>query len=282
MICATDGAGLAFRRVFILMVCTSYFLAFKTFWPVRSHDDDPPFYPLAAVLCSGALLAASNALNGLRWNRMLREMPLPAFLALGEIFVLVAMQPIWKDRTKQETDLLRNVIALLQPGDYVLDCKGETVFRQRCVHAVFETITKSAIQRGLMADNAPQRCVETHTCVVATTLIKRFPPDTRRFVKRNYLAVTKNLRVAGEQLKRSATNPGRCEFEVTIPAVYEIISPDENVSGTLDGIPYNGARFLATGPHTFESTSASHSLFLLWAQAADRHFTPFGHHSSSF
>src|SRR6266487_2657047 len=39
MISATDGAGLAFRRVFILMVCTSYFLAFKTFWPVRSHDD---------------------------------------------------------------------------------------------------------------------------------------------------------------------------------------------------------------------------------------------------
>ena len=35
MICATDGAGLAFRRVFILMVCTSYFLAFETFWPVR-------------------------------------------------------------------------------------------------------------------------------------------------------------------------------------------------------------------------------------------------------
>src|SRR5438034_1266147 len=59
MIRATDGVGLAFRRVFILMVCTSYFLAFKTFWPVRSHDDDPPFYPLVALLCSGALLAAS-------------------------------------------------------------------------------------------------------------------------------------------------------------------------------------------------------------------------------
>lgn len=206
-------------------------------------------------------------------------MPLPAFLAFGEIFVLVAMQPIWKDRTRPETDLLRNVLALLEPSDYILDCKGETVFRQRCVHAVFETITKSAIERGLIVDNAPQRCVETHTCVVATTLIKRLPPDTRRFVKRNYLAVTKNLRVAGEQLKRSAANPGRCEFEVTIPAVYEIISPDENVSGTLDGIPYNGARFLAAGPHTFESTSGAGDLVLFWAQAVARHFTPFKHHS---
>jgi hypothetical protein len=263
------------------MVCTSYFLAFKTFWPVRSHDDDPPFYPLAAVLCSGALLAASTKLISFKWNagQILRRVPVPVFLAVGEIFVLIAMQPIWKDRTKRETDLLRNVLTLLKPGDYVLDCKGETVFRQRGVRAVYETITKSAIQRGLMLDNAPQRCVETHTCVVATTLIRTFPRDTSRFVRRNYLTVTNNLRIAGKELKPSATNPRRCEFEVTIPASYEIISPRENVSGTLDGIPYNGARFLAAGSHTFESTSPSHGLVLLWAQAVARHFIPFKHHT---
>jgi len=281
MICATDGAGLAFRRVFILMVCTSYFLAFKTFWPVRSHDDDPPFYPLVAVLCSGALLAASTKLISFKWNagQILRRIPAPAFLAVGEIIVLIATQPIWKDKTKRETDLLRNVLTLLKPGDYVLDCKGETVFRQRGVRAVYETITKSAIQRGLIVDNAPQRCVETHTCVVATTLIRTFPSDTARFVRRNYLTVTKNLRIAGRELKPLATNPRRCEFGVTIPASYEIISPGGNVSGTLDGIPYNGARFLAAGAHTFESTSPSHGLILLWAQAVARHFIPFEHYT---
>ena len=281
MIRATDGAGLAFRRVFILMVCTSYFLAFKTFWPVRSHDDDPPFYPLVAVLCSAALFAASTKLISFKWNagRILQRVPVPAFLAVGEIFVLIAMQPIWKDRTKRETDLLRNVLTLLKPGDYVLDCKGETVFRQRGVRTVYETITKLAIQRGLILDNAPQRCVETRTCVVATTLIRTFPRDTSRFVRRNYLTVTKNLRIVGKELKPSATNPRRCEFEVTIPASYEIISPRENVSGTLDGIPYNGARFLAAGSHTFESTSPSHGLVLLWAQAVARHFIPFEHYT---
>ena len=283
MIRATGGAGLAFRRAFILMVCTSYFFAFKTFWPVRSHDDDPPFYPLVAVLCSGALIAASSKLSTLKWNvdHILRRVPVPAFFAIGEIFVLIAIQPIWKDRTKRETDLLRNVLTLLKPGDYVLDCKGETVFRQRGVRAVYETITKSAIQRGLILDNAPQRCVETLTCVVATTLIRTFPRDTSRFVRRNYLRVTNNLRIAGRELKPSATNPLRCKFEVTIPASYEIISPSENVSGTLDGIPYKGARFLAAGSHTFESTSPSRALVLLWSQAVDRHFTPFEHHTSS-
>jgi hypothetical protein len=281
MIRGTDITGLAFRRVFVLMVCTSYFLAFKTFWPVRSHDDDPPFYPLVAVLCSGALLAASTKLISFKWNagEILRRVPVPVFLAVGEIFVLIAMQPIWKDRTKRESDLLRNVLTLLKPGDYVLDCKGETVFRQRGVRAVYETITKSAIQRGLILDDAPQRCVETHTCVVATTLIRTFPRDTSRFVRRNYLTVTNNLRIAGKELKPLATNPRRCEFEVTIPASYEIISPRENVAGTLDGIPYNGARFLAAGSHTFESTSPSHGLVLLWAQAVARHFIPFEHYT---
>jgi Dolichyl-phosphate-mannose-protein mannosyltransferase len=281
MIRATNGAGLAFQRVFVLMICTSYFLAFKIFWPVRSHDDDPPFYPLVAVLCSGALLAASTKLISFKWDdgQILRQVPVPAFLAVGEIIVLIAVQPIWKDRTKRETDLLRNVLTLLKPGDYVLDCKGETIFRQRNVRAVYETITKSAIQRGLILDNAPQRCLETPTCVVATTLIRTFPRDTSRFVRRNYLRVTNNLRIAGKELKPSATNPLRCEFEVTIPASYEIISPRENVSGTLDGIPYNDARFLAAGSHTFESTSPSHGLVLLWSQAVDRHFTPFEHHT---
>jgi len=278
---ASDGAGLAFRRVFIVMVCISYFVAFKACWPVRSHDDDPPFYPLVAVLCSAALIAASTKLISYKWNaaQILRRLPVPVFIAVGEIVVLIAVQPIWKDKTRRETDLLGNVLTLLKPGDYVFDCKGETVFRPRGVRAVYETIMKSAIQRQLILDNAPQKCVETHTCVVATTLIRTFPRDTSRFVKRNYLTVTNNLRIAGKELKPLATNPHRCEFEVTILASYEIISPNQGVSGTLDGVPYTGARFLAAGPHVFESASTSHNLTLLWAQAADRHFTPRGHHT---
>jgi len=278
-----NDAGLAFRRGFVLIVCASYLLTLKTFWPVVSHDDYPPFYPLAAVFCSDALLTFSDTLIGHRWNQgRTFRLPLPAFVALAEIFLLVGKQPIWKDRTGRETDLLRNVLALLEPSDRVLDSKGETIFRQRCVWPVFEGITMRSIERGIIADNTPQRCVETHTCVVATTMFKRLSHDTRRFVRRNYLPVTNNLRVAGEELKPLATNPRQADFEVVISAPYEIISPNGDVSGTLDRTPYNGARFLAAGPHTFESASISHHLILLWAQAVDRHFTPFEHHTSSF
>jgi hypothetical protein len=86
----------------------------------------------------------------------------------------------------------------------------------------------------------------------------------------------------GEELKHSATDSRQADFEVVISAPYEIISPDGDASGMLDGTPYNGARFLAAGPHTFKSTSISHNLILLWAQAVDRHFTPFEHPTSSF
>jgi hypothetical protein len=212
-------------------------------------------------------------------RRILPFNQLPVFVALAEVIVLLAMQPIWKDRTRPETNLLHDVLKLVKPADYVLDCKGETVFRQRCDRTVFETLTDSGIRRGLIVDNAPQRCVETHTCVVATTLIRRFPRDTRRFIKRNYLPLTPTLRVAGEELKSSPRDPTMCEFQVAVPATYEIISPEKRVSGTLDGTTYKGPRFLGPGPHTFESASTSYHFTLVWSRAVTRHLGPFKHHT---
>jgi hypothetical protein len=43
----------------------------------------------------------------------------------------------------------------------------------------------------------------------------------------------------------------------------------------LDGTPYQGARFLEPGRHTFVEKSPAKTLVLLWAQAVDRNFTPF-------
>ncbi len=276
-----EDAGRAFRRVFVLILCAVYFLTVKVLWPVSNRSYYLPFYPLAAVLVSGALLALGrqSVRIGRGWRRIFALTPFPALVAVGELVLLVVSQPVWKDRTRQETDLLRNVLALLKPEDYVLDCKGETVFRRRCVRLVFETITTSAIQRGLIADDTPRECVQTGTCAVATTLIRRLPPETRRFVKRNYLAVTSNLRVAGKPLKALSESGHRYDFVVTIPASYKIISREKPVSGTLDGIPYRGARFLGAGLHRFESTVNADDLILLWAQAADRHFIPMAHPS---
>jgi hypothetical protein len=267
---------LAWRRAFVLIVCGTYFLLLKNFWMSITRQDLLPLYPLAFVLIASALLAFSDALARYKSSvfQIFRVVPLPAFVVFVEIFFLVRMQPPWKDGTREHTVLLRSILALTNPSDYVLDCKGETVFRRRCSRLVLEMLTLRAIARGIFVDDAPQRAVETRTCVAATIISERFSERTRRFVEQNYLPVAGNLRVAGIIVTPSSNDPRQFNFQVVIPASYKIISRDHNVSGVLDGKSYDGARFLEPGMHTFESTSTSNELFLLWAQAVDRGFIP--------
>ncbi len=276
------NSKMAFPRVLILLVSVVYFLALCVFWPPISRTY-LPFYPLCFVMGTGALLPLPGFLAGQGRGvfNVFAFLPLPALVALVEFSLSAGTQPFWKDRNRNETDLLRGVLALTEPTDYVFDAKGETVFRRRCFRPVLERITMKAIKQGIILDDAPQRCVETHTCVAATIMSQRFSKTTLRFVERNYLSVANNLRVAGEALKPSTTNPNRSDFEVVIPASYKIISRDGNASGTLDGVRYDGARLLSAGHHTFVSTATSGELVLLWAQAVDRHFTPFEHHTLS-
>jgi Dolichyl-phosphate-mannose-protein mannosyltransferase len=271
---AAPGPAVAFRRAFVFLICGFYLLALRSFWNLLTRQDYLPYYPLAFVICSGGLLALSRHVEkyNLRIGQYLRRIPLPAFIGLIEVFLVLVTRPFWIDRGRIETSLLRGVLKLTDPGDYVLDCKGETIFRQRCFRPVTESIMLERLMRGLIMDNAAERCVQTHTCVAV--MMGRMPIRAREFIWENYIPVGDNLRVAGRFLKPSSTDSTRMEFEVVIPAAYKIIARDAPVRGTLDGIPYDGARFLAAGKHTFVQTSPGATLLLLWAQAVDRNFIP--------
>lgn len=266
--------GIGLRRAFILLVCVVYLFLIQAFWPLSKTF--LPAYPLGAVLFSAGLFALSEKLSRRNTSvtRVVKLIPLPAIGVVLEIALLLAGQPIWKNKTTAETNLVRNILALTQPDDYVLDCKGETIFRRRCFRPLLERITRKAIKRGVMIDDAPQRCIETHTRVAAT-MLNRYSDSTRDFIERTYLPVADNLRVAGVILKPSAQADRRFEFEVTIPASYKILSRTGDASGILDGEPCDSARFLAAGPHVFEPTSRVPGNFvLLWSQAVDRGFRP--------
>src|SRR5437588_2491071 len=272
---AVPAPAVAFRRAFVFLICGFYVPALWSFWNLLTRQDFLPYYPLAFVLCSGALLAVSRSLAGydLRVTQSLRRVPLPAFIALIEFFIGMVTHPFWIDGARIETDLLRGVLKLTDPGDYVLDCKGETIFRQRCFRPVTESVTLERLRRGLMADNAAERCIATHTGVAV--MMGRMPARARAFVWGNYIPVGDNILVAGRFLWPSSTDSTRMDFHVVIPAPYKIIARDDvPVRGTLDGIPYDGARFLAPGKHTFVQTSPGATLVLLWAQAVDRNFIP--------
>jgi dolichyl-phosphate-mannose-protein mannosyltransferase len=271
---AAPEPAMAFRRAFIFLICGFYLPALYSFWNLLTRQDYLPYYPLAFVMCSGGLLALSRYLEryDLRVTHYLRRVPLPAFIGLIEFFLVVVSRPFWIDGGRAETGLLRAILKLTDPGDYVLDCKGETIFRQRCFRPVTESVMMERLSRRLVADNAAERAVETHTCVAAFK--GRMPFHAKKFILGNYISVGDDLRVAGRFLKPSVTDSTRMDFDVAIPASYKIIARDGPVGGTLDGTPYDGARFLAPGRHTFVQTSSGTGLVLLWAQAVDRNFIP--------
>jgi Dolichyl-phosphate-mannose-protein mannosyltransferase len=271
---AAPTPPLAFRRAFIFLICGFYTPVLYSFWNLLTRQDFLPYYPLAFVLLSGALLAVSSHLAqyDLPLSHYLRRVPLPAFIGLVDLVLVIATRPFWIDRAKVETNLLRGVLKLTDPGDYVLDCKGETIFRQRCFWPVTESIMIERLRRGLVADNVSERAVETRACLAA--MKGRMPFYGRKFIWKNYISVGNDLKVAGRFLRPSPTDSRRMDFEVVIPARYKIIAPDGPVEGMLDGTPYDGARFLEPGAHTFLQTSSRTQLVFFWAQAVDRNFVP--------
>src|SRR5262249_57605234 len=62
---------------------------------------------------------------------------------------------------------------------------------------------------------------------------------------------------------------------VAIGDGYESIGRDGRARGLLDAPPAEGGRFLAVGEHSFVPAEPGPPLAVLWAQAADRHFTNF-------
>ena len=274
IVAAMPDAVVATRRSFVFVTAGFFFTALVSFWPFLSRQDYLPFYPLAFVICTGAVLTISD-----RWalNRNIakiwRVMPVPALFGVCELLLALLVHPFWEDKAKLESDLLRATLKLTEPGDFVFDRRGEAVFRQRCFYPIIETFTEERIRRGLMEDNAIQRCIDTHTCVAV--LPGDMPSSTLRFLEQNYLPIGNRLRVAGVLLQ-SSTDGKQSEFQIVIPASYKIIAGDVGtVTGMLDGERYEGKeRFLSRGIHTFVQTSTGHDLVVFWAQAVDRHFRP--------
>ncbi|MGI8482055.1 MAG: hypothetical protein ACR2MF_08340, partial [Chthoniobacterales bacterium] len=273
----TPDCTLALRRGFIFLVCGFYIPALWSFWSLVTRQDYLPYHPLAFMMYAGAILTLSSRFITADKiiGRIFGRIPLVAFIAAGEFLAALLLHPFWFDGSRNETDLLRATLQLTEPGDFVIDEKGETVFRQRCFGPIWEPNVMERIRRGLMVDSAAERCIETRTCVAV--LGKDISLEASRFIATNYLPVGNRLRVAGAWLRPLPNEEKHFEFDVVIPASYAITTRSGIITGKLDGEPYKGARFLAPGRHSFVQTSDEIELALLWAQAVDRHFTPFNY-----
>jgi hypothetical protein len=293
---APSALTLAFRRGFVFFICGFYLPALWSFWSLVSRQDYLPYHPLAFVMYTGALFALLSRFvpPHRQLQRIFCRMPLVVFIVTVEFLVALvfhdalgilllegrtSLRPFWIDGSRNETELLRATLRLTEPGDFVIDEKGETVFRQRCFGPIWEPCVMERIERGLMVDSAAERCIETRTCVAV--LGKDISLEAHRFILKNYLYVGNRLRVAGTWLQPLPNDRKRSDFDVVIPASYEITARSGFITGMLDGEPYNGARFLAPGRHSFVQTSDEIGLALVWEQAVDRHFTPFDYSNPS-
>jgi len=245
---------LGLKRAAVLLVAGSFGAVFWTFSPTLHQGALLPMVPLFAAVLTRRVMVAR---------------PLPFLLA--ELALLVGMHHRYREdlRPEEQARLLRDVLAVTDRDDYVLDRKGETVFRRRPYFYAMVIITKERFRRGLLRDDVAERVVETGTCV-ATADLRGFPPAARAFLERNFV-VCGPLRVAGRTLRDAATGSlAPIPFDVEIAARYVVVTEGGAARGSLDGVPLDGARELSRGPHVYAPAPGEGRLSLAWAQAIER------------
>jgi hypothetical protein len=262
----TAGEARASRAAFLALTAGAFLAALQTLWPLFTTYDLLVFYPLAVPAVVGAMLPTTVSAPPHAWR-----FPILALTLVG--LVLLGFPP-WKEDVSSERDFLADVLRLTGPHDLVLDQKGDSIFRPRPSPYVLERITRARLALGLLPEHFQEDMIATGTCVAAWR-IGRFPDRTLNFLRENFLLVG-HVRVAGRILSANASQgdtPG--SFDIAIPASYALVSDGGAVEGTLDDLPYLGPRRLKAGRHTFKVSFRGSRLAVIWAQAAERGFSPF-------
>ena len=266
----------AVRRAFIFLTGTIYYGFLYSVWTLLTRQDFLPFYPVIMVVITPWILQAVDA-AALRFgsgerSRFLRLAALCGIAALEIALLLLGRSP-FTDATQREREILAEVLRLTRPGEYVMDFKGEAVFRQRVFFYVLEPLTFVRLRRGLIVDNVAERLVKTQTCVVLNQ-DRWYPRQGAAFMADNYLPIGR-MRVAGRIIAPGPTAAGAAiPFDVAVPARYVLWADGMPVRGTLDGKPYEGAVDLLAGAHVFRPAEDHRRLAIFWARAAVAGFSP--------
>jgi hypothetical protein len=313
---APDDAR-ALRRAGLFLLAGFYFTGLYTFWTLLTRQDFLPFYPLLAVLAAAGLLCLSArflprhqacvlvALGLLEIGLVLGGRP-PFKMytvksegdlskATGTAMLVVTGKIAWVDETQREREILDEVLQLTKPGEYVMDFKGESVFRRRAFYYVMEPLTYYRMRHEMIPDTVAEDLVRTHTYVVLNQ-DRWYPKKGAEFIGQNYLAVGKlpkdlrgfpfldfgsivvagRMRVAGKVIaNRPTAEKETIRFEVAVPASYVLRGDNGHVlSGTLDGTPLTGPRDLAAGPHEFKPDAPDTQVAIFWSRAAELGFLP--------
>jgi hypothetical protein len=188
---ATSGVRGATLAVFL--GAAIYMASLIGFSPELRKQSLLPVYPILVLFawqCAAQLLRRkTQAINvaGL------------CVCALASIHFLVEAR-LWEDGLRDQRELLRDTLKLTQAGDYLIDRKGETIFRRRPVYLVYQHATVRAIEEGRLSDPDPEALSSTATAVAINESMG-LTDQMRKFLRKNYVPVGDGrLRVAGRSL----------------------------------------------------------------------------------
>jgi Dolichyl-phosphate-mannose-protein mannosyltransferase len=253
----------------ILFACF-YIALLLAFWPILTPRD---FLPLMAIVALG--LAQWNAgvppaeqAPSRRRSPDRGETPLaqPAGRRRSTA-VLVLLAAVWSyidARLWRPTDYSRHefvdaAVRVTAPTDYILDLKGDAVFRRRPIYYIYEDVGRALTAEGKIDDHGPEQIVAKRCCA-AVRDTTHLPPRTRAFLNRYFIG-SGPIRVCGANVRGST-------FEIGVPQTYTVIADGPVL---LDGTPYQGPRKLNAGRHTLSGVDRA---VVIWSRATSEAAPP--------
>lgn len=240
------------RGNFWAVATAVFFVTLVAFWILLSPRDALPFLPFLVIFSVAALRAR------------------PALLAAAAVVLLLLTTYYangFRNRTREFTTMMTQVLGLTRHDDSLMDLKGETVYRRRPYYYIFEAIGRRELERHMIPDNVPESIVAAR-CYVTQADGPFFSRRTREFLREHFMDMGR-LRAAGSLVHEDGG------FTIAIPGDYVVVRHAGEAAGMLDGTPYAGARRLDAGPHHFERGTPGEVVAVLWAQAFQRGYSPF-------
>ena len=227
------------RAAHLTLFALWYISLLLAFWPILTPRD---FLPVMPILVLSIILKVRTLVI--------------APVVIATILSVIDAR-LWRPRENERERFVDAVVSVAAPGDYVLDLKGDAVFRRRPVMAIYEDVGRALTATGKLADEGPERIVATGACV-AIRDTSHLPPRTRDFLERHFLD-DPLMRVCGTRVTGET-------FEIGVPQTYAVVARDPS-HVRIDGIPYRAPRRLEAGPHTMDR-GGNESVLVLWSPAA--------------
>lgn len=272
---ASIPAAIARRRVFVVVVTGSYFLLWQSLSPIVNSQDRLPFIPLAVACVFSFLASLFRRAAVTRFPRLSHATPLLLAFGYASASLIALATTSNLDRSHLFATIRRIDLAVMMTDrdDYVMDPKGDFVFRRRAFFPVLERVASTRIAEDPTADLITEGLLRHG---VALVLDRTYPPKARAFIEENYLR-SGGVLVAGRRLDPIGSSDDTA-FEIVIPGIYDVVADGGVVTGRLDGAAYTGPVKLARGPHRWspspDPARPTRPTWIVWSRALECGFRP--------